>query len=114
MTTRFDGRRRSRHDDLPLAGLPAWGLEMMMGLYGPETIRRVCVEEAELGVVAPPDGPSSRVTAPTLSPADTDRARSGAGSDGRGDEPVVFNQVDAELEAINSLIRYLGRKLRRR
>lgn len=84
-----------------------------MGLYGPETIRRVCAEEAELGVVAPPDEPPSRVTAPTLSPADTDRSRSGAGSDGRG-EPVVFNQVDAELEAINSLIRYLGRKLRRR
>ena len=48
MTTRFDGRRRSRHDDQSLSGLPAWGLEMMMGLYGPETIRRACAEETEL------------------------------------------------------------------
>lgn len=28
--------------------------------------------------------------------------------------PAAFNQVDAELEAINSVIRFLGRKLRRR
>ncbi|WP_208617905.1 hypothetical protein [Gordonia lacunae] len=113
MTTRFDGRRRSRHDDLPLAGLPAWGLEMMMGLYGPETIRRVCAEEAELGVVAPPMKPPSQVVEHALSSVDAARPRAGAGSDGRGDAPAVFNQVDAELEAINSLIRYLGRKLRR-
>ena len=37
-----------------------------------------------------------------------------AGPAGRDDTPVVFNQVDAELEAINSLVRYLGRKFRRR
>jgi hypothetical protein len=109
MTTRFDGRRRSRHDDLSLSGLPAWGLEMMMGLYGPETIRRACAEETELGItsrverVAPAAGcaPSSAEPPPR---ADT----------GRDDTPVVFNQVDAELEAINSLVRYLGRKFRRR
>ncbi|KAF0969065.1 hypothetical protein BPODLACK_02298 [Gordonia sp. YY1] len=33
---------------------------------------------------------------------------------GRDDIPPVFNQVDAELEALNSLIRFIGRKLRRR
>ncbi|WP_439029546.1 hypothetical protein [Gordonia terrae] len=92
MTTRFDGRR-SRHDDLPLAALPAWGLEMMMGLYGPETIRQACADEAELGVVAPP-------------PQAPEPCR-------RDATPETFNQVDAELEAINSLLRYLGRKLRR-
>ncbi len=112
MTTRFDGRRRSRHDDQSLSGLPAWGLEMMMGLYGPETIRRACAEETELGItarterVAPAAGcaPSSAEPPP----------RSDAGPAGRDDTPVVFNQVDAELEAINSLVRYLGRKFRRR
>ncbi|WP_193363201.1 hypothetical protein [Gordonia sp. KTR9] len=115
MTTRFDGRRRSRHDDLPLTGLPAWGLEMMMGLYGPETIRRVCAEEAELGVVPPPVEPSPRCAEHALSSADGDRPpRSGGGTGEGGDCPAVFNHVDAELEAINSLVRFLGRKLRRR
>ncbi|WP_244970732.1 hypothetical protein [Gordonia jinghuaiqii] len=89
MTTRFDGHRGSRHDDLPLSALPAWGLEMMMGLYGPETIRRACAEEADLGVTA-------------------------TGDELADDIVPGFNQVDVELEAINSLIRFLGRKLRRR
>ncbi|MFE0750508.1 hypothetical protein [Gordonia sp. NPDC058843] len=111
MTTRFDGRRRSRHDDLPLAGLPAWGLEMMMGLYGPETIRRACAEESELGVEASPGALVAGHAPPAAVPI---TARPGAGPDGREDTPAVFNQVDAELEAINSLVRYLGRKLRRR
>ncbi|MDH3007816.1 MULTISPECIES: hypothetical protein [Gordonia] len=109
MSTRFDGRRGSRHDDLPLAGLPGWGLEMMMGLYGPETIQRALTEETEQGITPVPwdrgradESPSGPIDAPDIEMC------------GRDDVPPVFNQVDAELEAVNSLIRFLGRKLRRR
>ncbi|WP_232717572.1 hypothetical protein [Gordonia metallireducens] len=109
MSTRFDGRRGSRHDDLPLAGLPGWGLEMMMGLYGPETIKHALTEEAEQGIPSVPwdrdrtdESSDRRLDAPDVEMC------------GRDDIPQVFNQVDAELEAVNSLIRFLGRKLRRR
>ncbi|MCK8615815.1 hypothetical protein [Gordonia sp. C13] len=109
MSTRFDGRRGSRHDDLPLAGLPGWGLEMMMGLYGPETIKRALEEEAEQGVtpVSWDHGRADGSSSGPVDPPDVEMC-------GRDDVPPVFNQVDAELEAVNSLIRFLGRKLRRR
>ncbi|MEO9330332.1 hypothetical protein [Gordonia aurantiaca] len=110
MSTRFDGRRGSRHDDLPLSSMPGWALEMMMGLYGPETIRHALAEEAERGV-APVPWDRGRVGEP-------ERRRPGgmpeAEKCGRDDVPVAFNQFDAELEAMNSLVRFLGRKLRRR
>lgn len=109
MSTRFDGRRRSRHDDLPLAGLPGWGLEMIMGLYGPETIRRALTEEAEQGI-APVPWDGQRADESPIRPFDAPEVE----MCGRDDIPPVFNQVDAELEALNSLIRFIGRKLRRR
>ncbi|WP_239582126.1 hypothetical protein RVF83_23270 [Gordonia rubripertincta] len=109
MSTRFDGRRGSRHDDLPLAGLPGWGLEMMMGLYGPETIKRVLTEEAERGITRESweRGRADESLSGPVGAPDVEMC-------GRGDVPPAFNQVDAELEAVNSLIRFLGRKLRRR
>ncbi|MDS1114355.1 hypothetical protein RD149_11320 [Gordonia westfalica] len=109
MSTRFDGRHGSRHDDPPLAGLPGWGLEMMMGLYGPETIRRALEEEAERGV-EPVSWYRERADESPHRPLDA----SDVEMCGRDDIPQVFNQVDAELEAVNSLIRFIGRKLRRR
>ncbi len=111
MSTRFDRRRGSRHDELPLTSMPDWALEMMMGLYGRETIKRALREETER-TVAPVPWDRERVEEPV------DRSRSHdipeVERHGRDDVPAAFNQVDAELEAINSLIRFLGRKLRRR
>lgn len=44
MSTAFGGRPTHRHDrtrdeNLPLSELPEWGLDIMAGLYGTETIR---------------------------------------------------------------------------
>ncbi|NED59961.1 hypothetical protein G3I15_03360, partial [Streptomyces sp. SID10244] len=46
MNTPFTGaRQRGRHDELPLSEFPAWGLEIMMGLYGPETVQSAAQQE---------------------------------------------------------------------
>lgn len=95
MSTRFDGSRRSI-DDPPLSTYPGWALEMMMGLYGPETIKKACEDEVTRGVEIRPDTYAA------------DRQE-----DRREGSEVVdyppFTQFDAELEAMNALLRYLGR-----
>ncbi|MGC5256481.1 hypothetical protein ACPXCG_09010 [Gordonia sp. DT218] len=104
MNTPFTGaRQRGRHDELPLAEFPAWGLEIMMGLYGPDTVQNAAQQE-QVGAdtsgpppsrdhhVAPEVVAEASPTSPTVQPL----------------SPLVL-----QLEAVNELVRYVERRIKR-
>lgn len=101
-----------RTSDLPLSEFPAWGLEFMMGLYGPDTIRRACADERADGrlqrrrLVAATFGSGAVVEDAPGEPAPT------------AHRPETESVADAtplvlELEAMNALVRYLEKRFRR-
>lgn len=100
MSTLFGDGRIGARRDIPLCEYPAWALEIMMGLYGPDTIRaahRECAEQ-QAHTVEPTEhepepvfgGPVPSMATPQLSP------------------------YGVQLEAVNELTRFIERKLRRR
>ncbi|GAC66514.1 hypothetical protein [Gordonia soli] len=111
MSTPVGDRRRGRNREAALHEFPAWGLEIMMGLYGPETIRDACADGARNAAEsAPTDAlPGAGPLTPTGGAAP---AHQPAGCGPRAADPVSPMMI--ELEAINELARYLERKLRRR
>ncbi|MFI8774481.1 hypothetical protein ACIGKQ_20290 [Gordonia sp. NPDC062954] len=125
MTALFGGRQRRRDHEPALAELPAWGLEIMMALYGPETIQRECArEEVSHERVRPQRArrDQSRVSMPERrepaidgqcvdDAARCDTARSDSAR--RDDALPPPSPLIVELEAMNELVKYLERKLKR-
>ncbi|MFW0787231.1 hypothetical protein AAFP35_22265 [Gordonia sp. CPCC 206044] len=108
MNTPFGGhRQRGRNRELPLSEFPAWGLEVMMGLYGPETVQKACADERvgalsgspAVGALAPP--------AHSSPPADRIDDTRTTDSDATQVAPIGL-----QLEAVNELVRYIERRLR--
>ncbi|MEE3852847.1 hypothetical protein VZC37_21085 [Gordonia sp. LSe1-13] len=130
MSAPFGGRQRRRGHEPTLSELPAWGLEIMMGLYGPDTIERACAEEAtrtpavgsDLADENPVRNAAARNTAARntpvacgADPAPIDPAFRG-GPPGPSRDPQIVpppSPLVIELEAINELVKYLERKLKR-
>ncbi|WAC56234.1 hypothetical protein [Gordonia sp. SL306] len=102
MNTPFTGaRQRGRHDELPLSEFPAWGLEIMMGLYGPETVQSAAQQEpAGAALPEPPPSHDQRVA-----PEETGEA--GPTS------PAPLSPLVLQLEAVNELVRYVERRIKR-
>ncbi|MEE4021847.1 hypothetical protein V1Y59_02060 [Gordonia sp. PKS22-38] len=125
MNAPFGGRQRRRAHEPTLSELPAWGLEIMMGLYGPDTIERACAEEvtdnpavgAELPDGSPVQNTSVRSTsvAYEADPGPVDPVFRGSPSGSSQDSQTVPppSPLVIELEAINELVKYLERKLKR-
>ena len=65
MNSPFGGfRHRRRNRELPLAEYPEWGLDILRGLYGCETVDRIVAEQQTCEIAASPgratpDGSSS-------------------------------------------------------
>ncbi|MDL9935756.1 hypothetical protein QSJ18_03265 [Gordonia sp. ABSL1-1] len=127
---KFEGRSpRNVGDDLLLAELPAWGLEMMMGLYGPDTIKQACDAEradgaidpdAELAALLRTESRRRTVVAPAgrAESASAMRMVVPATDPAPADRPVVgyydgYTPVNIELEAMNALVRYITGKFRK-
>ncbi|MDY6808412.1 MAG: hypothetical protein SW127_05270 [Actinomycetota bacterium] len=108
MTALFGGRQRRRDHEPTLSELPAWGLEIMMGLYGPETIQRERAQEEVSGIrVSDPDQrPGSDVNDAHPEPARDERVDPGAAA-------VAPSPLVVELEAMNELVKYFERKFKR-
>lgn len=115
MGTPFEGdRQRRRSHEPPLSEFPGWGLDIMMGLYGPETIRAVCDRERPRG------RPSSRAAAIDLElvpiEAPTRSARTCVERTCADDLPAhiaPLTPLTAQLAAADELVRFLERKFRR-
>ncbi|GAB21170.1 hypothetical protein GOPIP_004_01350 [Gordonia polyisoprenivorans NBRC 16320 = JCM 10675] len=92
MSTQFDGpRQRGQEPETPLAQLPDWGLDIMRGLYGPDTIDAECARQ--------------RRTRTHLAGADSIET----------DDPVrPLSPLEAELVAADALGALVLRFLRRR
>ncbi|MFT4126840.1 MAG: hypothetical protein QM662_11490 [Gordonia sp. (in: high G+C Gram-positive bacteria)] len=86
MSTAFDGNRGGAAGELSLSEFPEWGLAIMRGLYGSETIDAACARDAE--------------------------RRHWARADDA--EPIPLSPLQAELEAMDALADYLVRLVRRR
>ena len=103
MTALFGGRQRRRDHEPTLSELPAWGLEIMMGLYGPETIQRECAQE---------DAPEVRASV-GRAPGDRPQVRAVDERSDAATPPPPMSPIVVELEAMNELVKYLERKLKR-
>ncbi|GAA3695303.1 hypothetical protein [Gordonia hankookensis] len=104
MNTPFTGaRQRGRHDELPLSEFPAWGLEIMMGLYGPETVQSAAQQEP--AGAAPPSPP----------PLHDRRVAPEATGEASPTSPTVapMSPLVLQLEAVNELVRYVERRIKR-
>ncbi|AZG48652.1 hypothetical protein [Gordonia insulae] len=120
MNTPFGGaRQRGRNREPQLSEFPAWGLEIMMGLYGPDTIEKAC-DQQKARALAPgePEGhPTDRPWEDCLDAYDWAAPRPVVDDrDVRGAPPAPPQPVSpivVELEAINELVRYLERKFKR-
>ncbi|MFT4043812.1 MAG: hypothetical protein QM673_11690 [Gordonia sp. (in: high G+C Gram-positive bacteria)] len=127
MGTQFDGdRQRGRNRELSLAEYPVWGLDIMRGLYGPETIDRALAQSSERRHRS---GGSKRLTS-------TQRPRTGASGSADRDGPAsntatldkpslekpgrppvnpeLLSPMVAEIEAINAFLDFLRRRFGRR
>lgn len=101
MRTLFGGaRHQTRADELPLSAYPAWGLEIMMGLYGPDNIRRACAEDGHVVNVPDRIPDSFADIRPACQPTHP--------------QPEVLSPLQAEIEAAALLADVLGRLFRRR
>ncbi|GAA1480826.1 hypothetical protein GCM10009624_12660 [Gordonia sinesedis] len=91
MSTPLRGaRHRGRGDELPLSEFPAWGLEIMMGLYGPETIKQACADvPADPDGQRPPEPPEAAVRGDSGRPA----ARDMSPDDGASNAATIDRSV---------------------
>ncbi|MYR04883.1 hypothetical protein GTV32_00375 [Gordonia sp. SID5947] len=101
MNTPFTGARHRGRHELPLSEFPAWGLEIMMGLYGPETVQHAAQQ----------DPPS-----PGVSPRPADDLAELAPEETAPTSPCVqqpLSPLVLQLEAVNELVRYVERRIKR-
>ncbi|MFW0792484.1 hypothetical protein AAFP30_01605 [Gordonia sp. CPCC 205515] len=127
MATPFGDRQRRRNREMALSELPAWGLEIMMGLYGPDTVGRLCADEKADGVSAKviDDSPGQlqpeRPWQERLGSYDWGGEPSAGGGTGTSTRPdsapprhvEPMTPVTMQIEAVNQLVHYLERKFKR-
>ena len=128
MSTHFGGfRHRGRNRELRLAEYPEWGLDILRGLYGSETVDSILAEQqlsepsASVDDLAHLDGTSStRMARADGGAASADDAsakaspRRGTADDDVPVPPEILTPMLAEIEAINALLRWLKRTFARR
>lgn len=134
MSTPFGGfRHRGRNRELPLAEYPEWGLDILRGLYGSETVDGVLAKQAstplkwfddDLGdqngmrPAGGGQGAAARGSVNARRADDSELERDGSlrSADSAHDDPVppeILTPMLAEIEAINALLRWLKRTFAR-
>lgn len=134
MGTPFGGfRHRGRNRELPLAEYPEWGLDILRGLYGSDTVDSVLAEQASTppkwfdddlggqnGMRPVGGGQGSALGGRTeirrVNDPESDRDGSVRSADGAHDDsvpPEILTPMLAEIEAINALLRWLKRTFAR-
>ena len=132
MSTHFGGfRHRGRNRELPLVEYPEWGLDILRGLYGSETVDSILAEQQLPGQQL--SGPSAGID--DLAHLDNTSSTRGVGPDWgvepAGDAsvkatpqrsaadddapipPEILTPMLAEIEAINAMLRWLKRTFAR-
>ena len=127
MSKHFGGfRHRGRARELPLAEYPEWGLDILRGLYGSETVDSILAEQHLTGPRASVDDLAHLDNASSTRRVGAERGVEPAGDasvkatsrHGAADEdvpipPEILTPMLAEIEAINALLRWLKRTFTR-
>ncbi len=124
MGSLFDGdRQRRRSHELPLAEYPEWGLDILRGLYGPETIAKLVSDVPDTtGPGHPPahdqhvpDGPwAARLADYDWSGHRVARPATRTDNDAADDDPEEPSPYVAQLDAVSELMRYVERHFKNR
>lgn len=127
MSTHFGGfRHRGRNRELPLVEYPEWGLDILRGLYGSETVDSILAEQQLSGPSAGVDDlahldntSSTRGVGPDcgVEPAGDASVKAtpqrSAADDDAPIPPEILTPMLAEIEAINAMLRWLKRTFAR-